>query len=589
MNLPTVNEWNPALDMIREFRGYDHRPVILPGEWYAMENLTSAHYPLMAPRQRRTKWRTLTKPNGLFAREKLMWVDGTDFYYNGYPQGTVEDSKKQFVAMGAYILIFPDKVYFNTDTAEFGSLEHKTVSHEPVSYVMVKGDGREYPAPHVGDTAPENPESGDTWVDTSASPHVLKVYGTDMWLSAPTTATRITSKDIGKGYRKGDGVTLSGSKLPGMNGDFVLLSATDDSVTVTALIDEWTSQGTDAPITLSREVPDMDYVVELDNRLWGCSSANHEIYASKLGDPFNWRVYEGISTDSYAASVGTPGPFTAAASHLGYVLFFKEDVIHKVYGTKPANFQIVTTRGRGVAEGSHKSVATVQETLYYHSAAGICAYDGSLPRSVSEVFGDEHYESAVAGALGDKYYAALMKAGSSNLFVYDAAKGLWHREDGLDVMDFAALDNRMYALTKNGEIWELTGAIIGEGSGERSASDFSRSASDFSRSESDFPKPEGPVSWFAETGDLGLETPMKKTVLKLILRLTMAADAYLKVLLEYDSGLWEERCLITTDRPRSFALPILPRRCDRLRLRLEGRGEVRLYSLAKVTEEGSEL
>ncbi len=159
MNLPTVNEWNPALDMIREFRGYDHRPVILPGEWYAMENLTSAHYPLMAPRQRRTKWRTLTKPNGLFAREKLMWVDGTDFYYNGYPQGTVEDSKKQFVAMGAYILIFPDKVYFNTGHRRvriFGAQ-----NRQPRARVLRHGQGRRPGIPRASRGGHGPGESGE--------------------------------------------------------------------------------------------------------------------------------------------------------------------------------------------------------------------------------------------------------------------------------------------------------------------------------------------------------------------------------------------------------------------------------------------
>ena len=76
----------------------------------------------------------------------------------------------------------------------------------------------------------------------------------------------------------------------------------------------------------------------------------------------------GISTDSYAMTVCSGGDFTGACSHLGYVLFFKEDVIHRIYGTKPANYQLTNVESRGVEKGSEKSLVIVNETLYYKSA-----------------------------------------------------------------------------------------------------------------------------------------------------------------------------------------------------------------------------
>ena len=39
---------------------------------------------------------------------------------------------------------------------------------------------------------------------------------------------------------------------------------------------------------------------------------------------------------------------------------------------------------------------------------------------------------------------------------------------------------------------------------------------------------------------------------------------------------------------RSFSVPIRPRRCDHLRLRVVGEGEAKIYSIAKVIEEGSD-
>ena len=82
---------------------------------------------------------------------------------------------------------------------------------------------------------------------------------------------------------------------------------------------------------------------------------------------------------SYTATVGSDGDFTGAITHLGYVLFFKEDVIHKLYGSKPSNTQITTMPLRGVAKGCEKSLGIVNETLYYAARNNICSYEGAMP------------------------------------------------------------------------------------------------------------------------------------------------------------------------------------------------------------------
>ena len=68
----------------------------------------------------------------------------------------------------------------------------------------------------------------------------------------------------------------------------------------------------------------MDFICENENRLWGCKEDT--IYSSKLGDPFNWNVFDGLSTDSYAVNVRIDGDFTACCSYLGYPVFFKEEI-----------------------------------------------------------------------------------------------------------------------------------------------------------------------------------------------------------------------------------------------------------------------
>ena len=85
----------------------------------------------------------LTKANGLYARDKLLWVDGTEVFYGEKKIGDVEDSEKQFVSVGAYVLIFPDKVYYNTATDTFGSMENKYISSGTVRYTpdLKRGTG----------------------------------------------------------------------------------------------------------------------------------------------------------------------------------------------------------------------------------------------------------------------------------------------------------------------------------------------------------------------------------------------------------------------------------------------------------------
>ena len=103
-------------------------------------------------------------------------------------------------------------------------------------------------------------------------------------------------------------------------------------------------------VSMERRVPELDFVTECDNRVWGCNSRENVIYGCKLGDPTNWFSYRGIAADSYAVTVGSDGAFTGAASCMGYALFFKENTLHKLYGSKPSDFQLSSLRCRGVAK-----------------------------------------------------------------------------------------------------------------------------------------------------------------------------------------------------------------------------------------------
>ena len=106
-----------------KFGGYNHTLGADNGDIWDMKNMTSDFYPLLAPRRPRWKVRTLTKPNGFYAHDGLYWVDGTGFYADGTLKGTVTNGRKKFASLGAYIIILPDKKYYNRLADEFGAME----------------------------------------------------------------------------------------------------------------------------------------------------------------------------------------------------------------------------------------------------------------------------------------------------------------------------------------------------------------------------------------------------------------------------------------------------------------------------------
>ena len=584
MKYPTFTAPDSSRDMVDLFKGYNHNLRIGDGEFFDMKNMTSEYYPVLSPRGKRGKYAEVENPQGLIAKDSLCYVDGTDFVINEYrvPMGLsteAEDCPKQLISMGAYVIILPDKKWINTmDITQYGNIEAAFTTNSDVTFQLCDIDGGGYADTVVSATEPEYPENMDYWIDTSSTPHTLKQYAASsaMWVSIATTYVKISSPGIGAAFQQYDGVTITGivnEQMLDLNGARIIWGRDDDYIVVVGICDSVTSQTvSEGAITITREMPKMDYIIESENRLWGCryGEANNgqivnQLYASKLGDFKNWNCFMGLSTDSYAASVGTDGQFTGAITHLGYPLFFKENCVHKVYGNYPANFQIQTTACRGVQNGCGKSLVIVNETLYYKARSSVCAYDGSLPMEISRALGDAVYSDAVAGAHRNKYYISMKdRDGAYHLFVYDIYKGMWHREDELQAVAFCTCRGELYCIEQGKK--QITTML---GSGEQSKE---------------------PVQWMAETGIIGTSSPDQKYISRLTVRMSLALGTRVRFFAQYNSmGGWEPLGTMSGTTLRSFSVPIRPRRCDHLRLRIEGVGEARIYSITKTIEQGSEL
>jgi hypothetical protein len=70
----------------------------------------------------------------------------------------------------------------------------------------------------------------------------------------------------------------------------------------------------------------------------------------------------------------------------------------------------------------------------------------------------------------------------------------------------------------------------------------------------------------------------------------MDIGAKMDIYAQYDlSDEWVHLGSMVGTSLRSFSIPVRPRRCDHLRLRIEGEGMSKIYSITKTIEQGSEL
>lgn len=504
------------------FGGLNHNLYAADGEIWDMQNLTSKYFPLLAPRAPRSVVHSLSSPQGIIANDAIYYVAAGKLYKDGAATSLsgLTDGEKHMAVLGDYIVILPDKKYYRKSDYSSGSLAYsQTFSSVQVSDGTYKGEAAKL----------------NTLKASSAWPAALKA-GDAVKLTLPS------------GYMTATSATLIIREISDTEMRFY-----ENSFLKTGTVS----------VTIAREVPDMDFICENENRLWGCKGDT--IYASKLGDPFNWNVFDGIATDSFAVDVGSAGDFTAACAYLGYPVFFKEDHIYKVYGDRPSNFQVMSSASLGVENGSSKSLAIAGEILFYLSRAGVMAYSGGIPQIVSAPLGPDRYKNAVGGSDGLKYYVSLQaQDGTWPLFVYDTRYQIWHKEDTARVRGFAW----------NGDLYMMTESAILQSGDARTPVGVK----------------EGAVTSFAEFGDFVESSPNAKQISKLQVRAEVDSGSSVQIKIMYDSdGVWHLSGYIGPTEKRSFYFVMTPRRVDHYRIRIEGTGNYRIHSLTRVYDGSSEL
>ena len=351
----------------------------------------------------------------------------------------------------------------------------------------------------------------------------------------------------------GDVVTISGCGIDGNNIDFQIESISEDGKTLytEAEIFEETVEGGGTSLTIERRIPKLDYICECDNRLYGCSNEDNTIYVSALGDPTNIYAYQGISTDSYAVAVASEEPFTGCCPYDGGVLFWKENKLHKLLGSYPAEYALYTYNIDGVKEGSHKSLQNIGEVLFYKGVRGVYAFDGS-PRMISSNFGDRYFTDAVAGSDGEHYLISMKDdGGKDHFFSYNTRSGLWVREGDCCVTAFARQGKDVYML-EDDEICRY-GAVESTKDSE----------------------------WFVQFTPIYETIEGQKTYSRIRLRIELPLESDMVISVRCDGGRWAE-CGKIVGRVDGVVPVVVPiNRCDKFELKIEGKGPFVIHSILR--------
>lgn len=534
-----INALDVTEERTIEFKGLNRKEYVQDGEMSDMLNLTSDRYPLLCPRKLRGEYALpegVAKPLSIVTRYgKIAMIaeksDSSIAFFFGDDEVTelagLLSADTYMVPINTKICFFPEQIYLTVPPS--GELPQTAAwgylaASKSVSGVNVT----------ISDDYAVIPVSGNPFKEDDA----VNIVGT-VTASGTTYQVNISTTVSVSGANS---ISIASESFIELIGEGV------QSATLTAEI--------------KRAVPeDLAYVIEWNNRLWGVSNEDNTVYACKLGDPTNWQYYQGTSIDSFYAQQGTDEVWTGSAAYSAHLIFFKQNSMCKIYGTSPSSYQVVNAKVFGCEEGSSKSIVVLNDVVFYKSTLGIMAYEGGTPYSIGEKLNTK-FKNVVSGTDGIKYYASVeLEDGSHEVFVLDVEKALWHKEDNKAFRDTCTLDGRMYFIDADDDKVYVT-------------------------------NPETPtesrlMKWSAVFGPFDEYVEDRKIYSRLSLRFLAKPKAIVKVFIKMDRGEWETVGEYAYTETGGETIPIVPRRCDRYSIRIDGMGECEIKSLTRRVRRGT--
>lgn len=513
---------------IIQFMGLNRREVCSDGEMVDMLNLSSQSFPCMMPRKGRKVMFNVAGVEQMVAySNSLIWINNNRLYVDGNDvlNKYLPFAIANMTIMNGHVILNPTPGQEAIGEAG-GLMAYDLINNKEVVCGVYK--------------------------DHSTG---ITFYGNKL----------VFNGDLGvlSNLKAGDAITLEGCTRSANNRSAIIESVSDN--TFEFLSNTWdvgeeatedTTYTESGTIKVMRKIPQMDFIFEADNRLWGCSSEKNEIYASKQGDFTNFNYFNGLNNDSYACSLGTEGPFTGAINYNNNMLFFKEGAIHKMYGYKPSNYQVITISAEGVKKGCSKSLVCCANMLFYVARQGVVCYNGTLPELVSAKLGNDKLTNGVAGASQSKYYLSVQRGSVKELLCYDAALEIWHKEDNVNALAFVYIND--YLIYSDGyKVY----AVEHEESDEN-------------------------VSWAAILGEMQENYNGLKCYSKLRIRVKLEEESRVNVYISHNNKGFNLVKSIYSKTKKEVDILVKPQRCDFFQVKIEGQGPSIVYSLIREYFEG---
>lgn len=585
-----------------QFGGLKHCRSCSDGEIYDMNNITLDEFPLIKTRKPRKRFASINREfvMDFYADNGQVLYTNTngDLFIHGIGKmaKNLQNGRKKFVRFGNRVVVLPDKILLNMTYKILGIL----------------------------DFVSELPETGNTFGDAYAvsnfqtewSHRNIYVWNGNEWIfmrqfdqpmsisdqrNQPLIGTYVSGNYgtlnsvlmgnsagvyLNRGWKVGDAVKISGCTKVEKNNKTVIIRDIVDVETGTLFVfSDYAFETPDSSenayneegiITLERVVPDMDFMFECNNRLWGAKGKT--IYASKLGDPTNWYFFDGLSIDSWSIDTQSKGNIVGGWGDY-YPYFLREDGMTIVCGSVPSGYQCYDKSAiPGLKKGEERSIAHAGAYTLWLSREGMVLFGDDTGRIMKDIFRDWDLNDIKAVSAGTKAYFLCWTEKEHNsgmdhvIFCFDSRTGLWEKQSGAGYTELAYDGGVLYGLSPAEERSDIN---ILNGGTELQENDEIEIYSD------------------VQFGDFYSDTENRKATDLLMLRVEMEPNAELDVYIKYDScGKYELLETISGGKngisKRTIDIPITPRRCDHYHIMLMGNGQWTLYAMSRNIRTGSE-
>lgn len=503
----------------------------------AMTNLSPRCAPALATRLPRGVFASPVgsgTPHGLaFFDGRLFFARGTRLYAtaNGVSVsdvGAVSDTDKRFFVMGDRLYVLPDKAYVDKGGTALCPVELDTGVLEKVEFTGSKA------------ILPE----GVSWT--------------------------------GLGFAVGDGLRVvnADDAEPAPEGDYRIAELHGREATV---VGEFPAPYT-SNARFQRKFPDLERVCVSGNRVFGI--AGRDVYVSAAGSALDF--YSRQDRDGQGPAVlraDTEGDFTACAAWQGYVVCFKADRICKLVGSRSDSFGLQDTAAVGIPARLADTLCEVDGALCYCADGGVYRYRGQQPARMASA-GDRTLTRGYGGTDGARYYLAVeTRDGVWRQYVYDPEDGCRYDEDDLKPAGMMSREGFLWIQGRDGYVWMTAsdGRMAETASDERSVKGAVRSSVTLAPDYDVLPDGCRPT--------------------EVLIRATADAGATLEVRADYADGGAGKDADGTAEvvlgsftgrmQDRLLRIPLTPRRCDGMRLRLVMTGGWVIREIIREYERGS--